>query len=609
MSTPVETPSGASLLSALLKPALLIFAIPAFAWWFGGYVTGRFDQQLQEGALAQVDSVPGLSDGDREGLRLFYSTVRPSEVCAGDDPAQDELRVTLGEACSQYDQLRWIKQAGMLSVALGLLTGLIGGVAVAAAMGSRAAQLPAFRVAWGSLRVISAVQVVLQGGLAVALSYWVTAYFLEVYVVKLIVVAALLALWGVGAVLLGIFAKVDVVTPVEGAPITEADAPALWARLRELAAKIGTEPPTRVIGGIDDNFFVTENAVQLGDARLEGRTLFMSLALLRGLDAAEAEAVMCHELAHFSGGDTTHSRGLAPMRAKYAEYLQVLQGNPLSMPVFFTMLAFWRGFELALAKTSRERELRADRIAAEQTRPDAVARALLKIAAWSRYRAEVEDALFRQSQVLSSVNIADRVRGGFADFVGSERLLSIRGGETPHPMDSHPPNTERFAALNVSLPESAWPEVLTAPVEDSWHGRIPVAEAVEAALWADYEARFAAGQRLKVAIELTPRTPEEIALVEDYFPTLRYNDKQGVESVVLSWEGIAHDGWRLNHDEITNAALDDGVLGKHLVLTTASGKQKINLRSLPEQEHLVNFLGRYLGRARRAQEIRRQAGG
>ena len=38
-------------------------------------------------------------------------------------------------------------------------------------------------------------------------------------------------------------------------------------------------------------------------------------------------AVLSHELAHFSGGDTTHSRGLTPMRAKYAQYLNILEGK------------------------------------------------------------------------------------------------------------------------------------------------------------------------------------------------------------------------------------------------------------------------------------------
>ncbi|MEY3211339.1 MAG: hypothetical protein RIT28_1820 [Pseudomonadota bacterium] len=605
----MPTATQTSLLRALLKPALWIFAVPAFAWWFGGHVTAAFDQMFTEGALASVAQEPGLTDVEREAARNFYTVVRASEVCASDDPGLAELRASLSSACSDFAQLAWIRRGGLVSVGLGLLTALIGGVAVAAAMRSRAAQLPAFRLAWGSLRLISAAQVVIQGALCVALSYWVTAYFVEVYVVKLIVIVAIFALWAVGAVLMGIFAKVDTKQTVEGALISEAEAPALWARLRELAATIGTEPPARVIGGIDDNFFVTENPVILNGERLEGRTLFMSLSLLRGFDAAEAEAVMCHELAHFSGGDTTHSRSLTPMRAKYAQYLNVLQGNPLCLPVFFTMLAFWRGFELALAQTSRERELRADRIAAENTRPEAVARSLLKVSAWSRYRVEVENALFGQTQVLSSVNIADRVRGGFAEFVASDRLLRLQENETPHPMDSHPPNRVRFAALGVALPESSWPEVLLAPTDDSWHGRIPVAEAIEAALWADYEARFAAGQRLKVAIELTPRTPEEVALVEEYFPRLVFADKRGADAVVLTWDRVEHDGWFLRLEDITGAMLDDGVLGKHLLLNAASGKQKINLRSLPEQEQLLHRLGWYLGRARRAREVREASSG
>jgi Zn-dependent protease with chaperone function len=606
MSTPPDepTPTQTSLLRALIKPALLIFAVPAFAWWFGGHVTAGFDQRIMESALASVAQEPGLTDVEREAARNFYTVVRASEVCASDDPGLARLRTNMTAACSEFTQLYWIQRAGLVSIGLGLLTALIGGAAVAAAMRSRAAQLSAFRVAWGSLRLISAAQVVIQGALCVALSYWVTAYFFEIYVVKLIFMVAIFALWAIGGVLLGIFAKVDTTQTVEGALITEGEAPALWARLRELAATIGTEPPVRVIGGIDDNFFVTENPVVLNGERLEGRTLFMSLSLLRGFDAAEAEAVLCHELAHFSGGDTTHSRSLTPMRAKYAQYLNLLEGNPLCMPVFFTMLAFWRGFELALAQTSRERELRADRIAAENTRPDAIARALLKVSAWSRYRVEVEEALFDQDQVLSSVNIADRVRGGFAEFVRSDRLLSLQKSETPHPMDSHPPNAVRFAALGVELPEPAWPEVLLAPTVDSWHGRIPVAEAVESALWAVYEARFASSQRLKVAVGLSPQSPEEIALVEEYFPRLVFADKRGADAVVLTWDRVEHDGWCLPLEDITNAMMDEGVLGKYLLLTAASGKQKIKLRGLPDQEQLVEIFGRYLGRARFARAVR-----
>jgi hypothetical protein len=73
---------------------------------------------------------------------------------------------------------------------------------------------------------------------------------------------------------------------------------------------------------------------------------------------------------------------------------------------------------------------------------------------------------------------------------------------------------------------------------------------------------------------------------------------------VLTWDRVEHDGWFMRHEDITNAMLDDGVLGKQLVLTGAGGKQKINLRTLPEQEQLVQLLGRYLGRARRAKEVR-----
>ena len=611
MPSPLGAPSStfASLLWTLGRAALWIFTVPTFILWSGARAMADHDEHVRDVALTSVDQATGLTETEREALRAEYSELRPRELCVGLDAAYAGRAHSLSELCAEYTRHLQIRRVSLFSIGLGLLMAAIGAVAVIVAARAREAQIPAFRWAWGSLRLVSTLQVGLHGGIILATMFRVSKFWIKFYQPLLLLIAGGLALWAVVATLRGIFTKADVVTTAEGALVTEEAAPALWARLRELAAQLDTEPPVRVIGGIDDNFFVTEIPVLLNGERLEGRTLYMSLTLLRGLDAAEAEAVMCHELAHFSGGDTTHSRVFTPLLLNAAQHLDSLLGNPLYLPVYFTLRTLWQGFELALAQTSRERELRADRIAAERTHPEAVARSLLKCAAWSCYRAEVESVLFGQAQVLSSVNIADRVRAGFAEFVGSDGLSRLPIRKTPHPMDSHPPNAERFAAVGVELPESVWPEVLLAPIKHSWNDQIPVAEAVEAALWAEYEARFAAGQRLKVAAELSPRSPEEVDLVEEYYPRRIFLNTEGAHAVVLTWDRLEHDGWFLRHEDISEVMLDDGVLGKQLVLTGAGGKQKINLRTLPEQEQLVQLLGRYLGRARRAKEVREASSG
>ena len=180
---------------------------------------------------------------------------------------------------------------------------------------------------------------------------------------------------------------------VEGELLTRAASPALWARVDGLCRKLGTRPCDNIIGGIDDNFFVTEHPVQLGDRVLRGRTLFVSLSLLKRLAKPEADAILAHEAAHFSGGDTEYSKKTSPMLARFQNYLQALHEGGLSRPVFSFMLLYWSLLQLGLSRSSREREFRADKLAAEATSPASMANALCKVAAYSSYRGRVEASL------------------------------------------------------------------------------------------------------------------------------------------------------------------------------------------------------------------------
>src|SRR5690606_26876528 len=103
----------------------------------------------------------------------------------------------------------------------------------------------------------------------------------------------------------------------------------------------------------------------------------------------EADAVLLHELAHFSGEDTLYSQRISPLLMRFQNYLEGLYAGVVARPVFYFAVLFRALYEISLGKLSREREFRADRLAAERTSPQDMAHALLRITAYSQYRASV----------------------------------------------------------------------------------------------------------------------------------------------------------------------------------------------------------------------------
>ncbi|MEV5337978.1 M48 family metallopeptidase [Streptomyces sp. NPDC052676] len=88
-----------------------------------------------------------------------------------------------------------------------------------------------------------------------------------------------------------------------GLAVTEADEPALWHTVRELADRIDTRAPSRIVLTAEVNAAVTEDARLLG--LLPGpRRLYLGVPLLQGLTEAQLRSVLAHELGHYSNADT-----------------------------------------------------------------------------------------------------------------------------------------------------------------------------------------------------------------------------------------------------------------------------------------------------------------
>jgi len=293
-----------------------------------------------------------------------------------------------------------MKRIAWICLATSLATFVIVGLSVAFSLRSQSAQYYALRLGWPVLRTSAAIQVLGQAVLAVALSFWVTAIWTESYYIKLIIIIGLLAAFAVFALLMAIFAKVDDRCEVAGEVLSETDAPSLWQHVREMAARLKTAEPDRIIVGIVPSFFVTEHPVALGSQVHHGRTLYLSLPMLKVLAVDEADAVLGHELAHFSGEDTLWSRKISPLTGKFALYLKVLS-NGLTLAVAHFMHVFWKLYGLSIRRLSRAREFRADQVGADLVSAEAMKRALIKITCYCEYRAATEQPSWRSSESIA----------------------------------------------------------------------------------------------------------------------------------------------------------------------------------------------------------------
>lgn len=95
---------------------------------------------------------------------------------------------------------------------------------------------------------------------------------------------------------MAIFTRPKTDWTIEGTILDREAAPRLWQELATICDRVGVAPPDQVIAGIDDNFFVTEHPVTVNGTNIQGKTLFVSLPLLKQLNSTEADTILAHEM-------------------------------------------------------------------------------------------------------------------------------------------------------------------------------------------------------------------------------------------------------------------------------------------------------------------------
>ena len=325
--------------------------------------------------------------------------------------------------------------------------------------------------------------------------------------------------------------------------MTKEAAPALWQRVSQMAEKLGIAPPDNIFVGIDDNFFVTEHPVKVGEQEYRGRTLFASLSLLKTLTRSEADAVLAHELAHFSGEDTIYGRRISPLLGKYVHYLEALYQGGISRPIFHFMFFFWNLYQLSLNKLSREREFRADRIGSELTSPQDIGNSLVKIAAYCRYRHKVQSTLFEKEENVAAMDVFDRIEKGFPAFMSAcASGTELADSGTPHPFDSHPPLGRRLENLGLNLPSLLTTQNTLPTAENSWFSAIEGAAVIEAEQWKAFEEAFHKAHEESLAWRFKPEGETEIKHVVKYFPELQFNNGSGARATI-DYEKLVLSDW------------------------------------------------------------------
>jgi Zn-dependent protease with chaperone function len=581
---------------------IALLLIPGLTFLFTQHVQKTWDQDFIDSTRVQLQrEAPDQALRNAAIMQMLEATP-PSAVCSSSNPEHAAYRADVCEAFGDVWQVHWMDKTALFaliaSAALLLLIAALGKMA----FGDRDAQHRSMVLAWRLLAISGALIVVLQSTMVVWLSFWLTAFFFQKYIIKLIVVIGIIGVVAAAAAVNEIFAKIPLGMAIPGEEIGEQDAPALWSRIRALAAQMGTAPPNHIVGGIDTNFFVTEGTATVAGRELSGRILYVSLPLLRVLDQREADAVLAHELAHFKGGDTHRGAALGPKIAQFDTYCAAMHGAGLTIVAYFLLILYRTIFELSMMRSSREREFIADRAAAEHVDGLPLIRALIKVAAYSSYRNRIEQELFeRTERHEGTIGIADYVAHGLQPFAHSEEFLTLMEyANVPHPYDSHPKLRERMDNVQCAIAENDYGQVLSDAVEQSWASEILTGAAIEARQWNEYESHFAQAHDQTLAYRYLPANDEERAIVEAHFPPVSFALDLG-RSLEVRYDGLALPDKRyLNWDDVSAINYSDNYGDDVLVLTlretdtTTAGTSKVGLPNIkPQREQLKAVLGQY----------------
>jgi Zn-dependent protease with chaperone function/uncharacterized tellurite resistance protein B-like protein len=371
-------------------------------------------------------------------------------------------------------KLALVISLGWILVGISLLTLLVF-IALSAVVGSNRVAMVAVFPALAFLTLLLATVLIL-GDIALVLgSIWAHAFGDQALMsftnpgiyAAILGIAGLLAIAGLFSALARMFQ-----TPAMGLLALKAEVPDHAAVLNfvgDVAERVGAKPPQNVVLELGMNFFATNARVRvLGEGKmLKGETLCLSLPSLRVLSPGELQAIIGHELGHFTGKDTRYTLAFAPaLRGVFEAAAAARQTfffklpNPLGHFAAERLEYLGHLFAQNAAAASREREFAADEKGASASSPLDLASALIKMyvlaQVWrAQERHNVQRLLKGRVMRNLSLSFAERIDLDVQAQGMSELVQDALTYVTEHPTDTHPPTADRIRAMGVKLPDVA----------------------------------------------------------------------------------------------------------------------------------------------------------
>jgi len=435
-----------ALFKCLIVPVLtLIFFIAAPRW---------LNQKMHAEITASLDADTNLTFDERSERLTRIERMDFQAICLNCPPGLEEVhdRLEKSGVVATFQRLRW-----GLWLSLILVAGLGASVWAVFTLNQKAGRSQAdlvrsYRLGWKIGMAAALAKVFLLIPLLTYGTFEFSVLLTNHFFPKLLIVIVLggvIALWSCAKILLKEI-------PLEfnerlAREVSPAEAPELWQAVRTAAERLHTSPPDRILIGFQLNFYVTELAVKHDAGRAEGKTLFLSLPVLKQLSEAEVLAIIGHELGHFIGEDTKLTREFYPLRLiAHATMVAMARSGWVGWPSFQFLNFFHWCFGETERKTSRSRELLADQKAAELTSPATAAHALV------RFQVAVE-AFQRGLKAAAKSRVSSPLELPLQNIV-QEQLLAepmfwsqLFERKLPHPMDTHPPLNIRLESLGQQI--------------------------------------------------------------------------------------------------------------------------------------------------------------
>lgn len=432
-----------------LKLLVLLFIFPVIAIITSNLLINKVDNVLQTSLLGTE-----ISEQDK----ILYTSenfCRPhviQELRSNKDFV--EVANAINDICEETNYIHDMKYYGItaINVSVVLFLGLF--AAVWFSKKHRLLLLFIFRIGMLVLPLVMVALIILEAVLMIEVLYFGQSYLMDrVFVKPIMIIGAIAAFSSIRMVII-ILQKLVSTQTIVGYAISKKEQSKIWKFVEQIATQMQTTIPDNIVLGLGTSYYVTQSKIKCLSGEYTGKTLFLSLSLLKILTKDELKSVIVHELAHFKGKDTLYTLYFYPAWAKLNAYIDELDAyDSLFLMPFVSFLNYFRDlFEEVEAKFSREREQVADLMAAKEVSSLDCATALGKIHFYSVYWRITDDQISdivrddksvkNKNQIFDSIISSIDVKNiDVEDFINKSKIN--------HPTDSHPTLMQRLEYLLV----------------------------------------------------------------------------------------------------------------------------------------------------------------